>query len=115
MKFSAIVLGVILAGSVPGARLCAQEEDPSPSENFSEYQPEPAMQDADSLLSVPYLSHRGSTLKWYSMFTNIPGDWFLTVHPLRRSPVCEQPVPPGGGRKNDDRDCRRICALRVRG
>jgi membrane-associated phospholipid phosphatase len=78
MKLSLIVIGVLLAGSTPGPRLCAQEEDPSPSENFAEYPPEMMLQDGDSLLSVPWVSHRASTLRWYSMFTNIPGDWFLT-------------------------------------
>jgi membrane-associated phospholipid phosphatase len=78
MKLSFIVTGVLLSLSTPGPRLCAQEEDPSPAENFSGYQYEPALQDADSLLSVPYVSQGGSSLKWYSMFTNIPGDWLLT-------------------------------------
>ena len=78
MKLSLIVIGVFLAVSAPGPRLCAQEEDLSPAENFSEYQSEPALQDADSLLSNSYTSQGSSTLRWYSMFTNIPGDWFLT-------------------------------------
>ncbi|HEX7574542.1 MAG TPA: phosphatase PAP2 family protein [Bacteroidota bacterium] len=78
MKLSLIVIGVLLAGSTPGPRLCAQEEDPSPSESFSEYPSETMLQDADSLLSVPYGTQRASTLRWYSMFTNIPGDWLLT-------------------------------------
>ena len=77
MKLSLIVIGVFLAVSAPGPRLCAQEEDLSPAENFSEYQSEPALQDADSLLSNSYTSQGSSTLRWYSMFTNIPGDWFL--------------------------------------
>ena len=78
MKPSLIVMGVILAGSTPGPRLCAQEEDPSPPESFSVYESEPALEDADSLLTVPYGLQRTSTLTWYSMFTNIPGDWLLT-------------------------------------
>jgi membrane-associated phospholipid phosphatase len=78
MKFSAILIGVLLAASSPGPRLYAQEEDPSPSENFSEFQSEVALQDADSLVSLPNVSQRGSTLRWYSMFTNIPGDWVGT-------------------------------------
>ncbi len=78
MKFSLIVIAVLLAGSTPGPRLCAQEEDPSPLEGYSEYQPEVTLQDADSLLSLPVVSHRASTLRWYSMITNIPGDWFMT-------------------------------------
>jgi membrane-associated phospholipid phosphatase len=78
MKLSFVVIGVLLAGSAPGPRICAQEQDPSLFENFSEYQSETALQDADSLLSVLYVSERTSTLRWYSMFTNIPGDWFLT-------------------------------------
>lgn len=78
MKLSFIVIGVLLAGSIPGPRLCAQEEDPSPFESFPEFQSEPVLQDGDSLLSVPYVSQRASTLRWYSMFTNVPGDWFLT-------------------------------------
>jgi membrane-associated phospholipid phosphatase len=78
MKLSLFVIGVLLAGSAPGPRLCAQEEDPSPAENFSEHPSETALLDGDSLLSVPYLPERTSTLRWYSMFTNIPGDWFLT-------------------------------------
>jgi membrane-associated phospholipid phosphatase len=77
LKFSAIVIAVVLAGSTPGPRLCAQEEDPSPLD-FSGFQSEMALQDADSLLSVPNVSHRASSLRWYSMLTNIPGDWFLT-------------------------------------
>lgn len=78
MKFCAIVIGVLLAVSPPGPRLYAQEEDPSPPRNSSEYQSGKALQDTDSLLSVPYVSHGVSTLRWYSMFTNIPGDWVGT-------------------------------------
>ena len=78
MKLPLFVIGVLLAGSAPGPRLCAQEEDPSTFESFSEVQSEPVLQDGDSLLSLPSFEPRASTLRWYSMFTNIPGDWFLT-------------------------------------
>jgi membrane-associated phospholipid phosphatase len=78
MRFCAIVTAACLAVSIPGPRLFAQEEDPSPSENLSEYQSEMMLQDADSLVSIPYVSHTASSLRWYSMFTNIPGDWLRT-------------------------------------
>jgi membrane-associated phospholipid phosphatase len=77
MKFSFIVIAVCFAGSIPGGRLCAQEEDLSFPESFQEYQSDMTLQDSDSLLSVPYISQK-SNLKWYSMFTNIPGDWLIT-------------------------------------
>jgi hypothetical protein len=78
MKFFAIVTAIVLTGSLLGPRLRAQEESSSSSENPPDYQPEMTLQDADSLATVPYLPQSASTLRWYSMFTNIPGDYLST-------------------------------------
>jgi len=75
MKFFAVAAAVCLAGSLPGAQLCAQKEDLSPAESYSEVQSALMLQDADSVLSVPYLLNGAPQLRWYSMFTNVPGDW----------------------------------------
>ncbi|HMK39110.1 MAG TPA: phosphatase PAP2 family protein [Bacteroidota bacterium] len=93
MKACPIVTAICLALLTPGAYLCAQEEESALAESFSEFQSEMALQEADAPLSQPAAPHPASTLKWYSMFTNIPGDW-LTAGQSAFSP---EGLPVVGG------------------
>ncbi len=79
MRIVYVVAAVSLAAALPAGRLSAQEEPSSPSETVQEYQPDSPLQDADSVRSDP--SHgirQTSGLTWYSMITNVPGDWIGT-------------------------------------
>jgi hypothetical protein len=78
MNRSAVVLIFCIAVFAPGPVIRAQEEDPSPSSSVPDYEFEMMLQDADSVAMVDIVSPGPPTLKWYSMFTNIPGDWIQT-------------------------------------
>jgi len=75
MKPGAIVPALLFAAALGVSPSPAQEEDPPPAESYSETAAEAMLQDADSSLSVPPAGTPGSSLRWYSMVTNIPGDW----------------------------------------
>jgi membrane-associated phospholipid phosphatase len=78
MKLITIIVAVCLACALPERRIRAQEEGSSAPESIQELLPDPMLQDGDSVLSVPQAPRRSSGLTWYSMFTNIPGDWART-------------------------------------
>jgi hypothetical protein len=78
MKYPHFIFGACLAGALSAGSAFAQEEDPPPAEILQEVQAEAPLQDADSAHVVVHDSQRPSGLKWYSMFTNIPGDWMST-------------------------------------
>ena len=75
MKQGARVLALVAATVFTVAPLRAQEEDPPPAEYSSETTTESMLQDADSSVSVALEEAPASSLRWYSMLTNVPGDW----------------------------------------
>lgn len=77
MKPAAIIAMVVLAGSLPGAPLCAQEEEPLTPELTSPVQSGTMPDDADTLLSLMSAPVNPPAPAWYSMVTNIPGDWLM--------------------------------------
>jgi membrane-associated phospholipid phosphatase len=78
MRYIHVIMGVCFAASVPAGPLCAQEEESSPPVSVQEIPPDVMLQDGDSLQSVVEVPRKSSRLTWYSMFTNIPGDWAST-------------------------------------
>ncbi len=78
MKYFHLIMAVSLAGAAPGARLLAQEEESSPPGTVSEIQPDMHLDDADTLAAGQEVSPAQSGPAWYSMITNIPGDWVTT-------------------------------------
>ncbi|HTO92786.1 MAG TPA: phosphatase PAP2 family protein [Bacteroidota bacterium] len=75
MNFRARRLALLAAVIGTVAPLRAQEEDPPQPESYGETVTEFMLQDADSSVSIPPSGTGGSSLRWYSMVTNIPGDW----------------------------------------
>ncbi|HUI10400.1 MAG TPA: phosphatase PAP2 family protein [Bacteroidota bacterium] len=75
MKHSTYWCAILTASLVTLAPLRAQEEDPSPVETGDETAPESMLQDPDSVAAIAQEESPGSSLRWYSMLTNIPGDW----------------------------------------
>jgi len=75
MKSAALPFAVLAAAVLAAVPVRAQEEDPPPAESFGETDAEAMLQDADSLALVPPVGTEVSSLRWYSMVTNIPGDW----------------------------------------
>ena len=78
MKFFHLILAVSLAGSAPGARLLAQEEESSPPVSVPEFQNDMQLEDTDTLATGRDVTPPQSSPAWYSMITNIPGDWVTT-------------------------------------
>ncbi|HTY59330.1 MAG TPA: phosphatase PAP2 family protein [Bacteroidota bacterium] len=56
-------------------RVSAQEEEPPPPETIQEMQAESPLEEADSARPAAHDAQRSSSFTWYSMFTNVPGDW----------------------------------------
>jgi len=75
MKPAAFSLAILTAVILACAPVRAQEEDPPPGESYGETEVESMLQDADSAAAVPATETSPSSLRWYSMLTNIPGDW----------------------------------------
>jgi len=78
MKFCAIVIVSFSPYPHPGRASTPRKNILPPSEFLRVSVREGGCRITDSLLSVPYVSHGVSTLRWYSMFTNIPDDWVGT-------------------------------------
>lgn len=78
MNRSSVVLALCFVLFAPGPLTRAQEEDPSPSSSIPDDEFDLMLQDADSLASVNLATTSPSKLTWYSMFTNVPGDWVET-------------------------------------
>ncbi|HTR99443.1 MAG TPA: phosphatase PAP2 family protein [Bacteroidota bacterium] len=75
MKQGATTLALLAAVALGVSPLRAQEEDPPPPENSAETTTESMLQDADSSVSVALDEAPASSLRWYSMLTNVPADW----------------------------------------
>jgi membrane-associated phospholipid phosphatase len=78
MRYPLLFLAVSLAVAAPGARLLAQEEESSLPGPVPEIQTEALLEEGDTLAVGQQPSPAQSGPAWYSMITNIPGDWITS-------------------------------------
>ena len=78
MKYFHLILAFSLAGAAPGARLLAQEEESSVPGSVPEFQSDALPDEGDTVAAGQEVHPAQSGPAWYSMITNIPGDWVTT-------------------------------------
>jgi len=78
MKLFLLMLAVSLTCAAPGARLFAQEEESALPGTVPEIQSGTLRGETDTTAAGQELSPGQSGPAWYSMITNIPGDWITT-------------------------------------
>jgi membrane-associated phospholipid phosphatase len=77
MRFCGLFIAASLIVAFASLRLFAQEESSASPESVQEDPPDATLEESDSPSPVAEAPHE-STFTWYSMITNIPGDWIRT-------------------------------------